>query len=345
MGPLLVAALEPFTKVYPNIKLRITFGTSEELLHLLESNGLDFLLSFQPEGINNDFDVEIAYQSGLPTKIVGYKCTIDKKRKVKIIWIHGFALWVKEFMKADIVVCISSWAKKQLMQVLPELKTTIVCHNLVNEGRILKLSSTEVVSNSKRGITLITVSRLSKEKGIARFINVLANVIREHRHLDITYFVVGDGPEKKSLQELIQHLKLENFVKLLGEKSNPYAYMKQADLYVCPSYSEGYSTTCVEASILGIPILTTDVPGAREIIQTAEAGMVVANNEQGLRSGLLTIIQDENRILLREWSKKLVHTAENFFCKARQKEVDDLYKEIELILLNKSDCSTKVSHK
>lgn len=46
MGPVLVSALEPFTKVYPNIRLRITFGTSEELLHLLENNGLDILLSF-----------------------------------------------------------------------------------------------------------------------------------------------------------------------------------------------------------------------------------------------------------------------------------------------------------
>lgn len=56
MGPLLISALEPFTKVYPNIKLRITFGTSEELLNLLENNGLDFLLSFQPEGVCNVFE-------------------------------------------------------------------------------------------------------------------------------------------------------------------------------------------------------------------------------------------------------------------------------------------------
>ena len=65
MVPLLVSALEPFTKVYPNIKLRITFGTSEELLNRLENNGLDFLLSFQPEGICNDFERMPLFQSRL----------------------------------------------------------------------------------------------------------------------------------------------------------------------------------------------------------------------------------------------------------------------------------------
>lgn len=65
MGPLLVSALEPFTKVYPHIKLRITFGTSEELLNLLESNELDFLLSFQPEGLCNGFERLLLFQSRL----------------------------------------------------------------------------------------------------------------------------------------------------------------------------------------------------------------------------------------------------------------------------------------
>lgn len=65
MGPMLVSALEPFTKVYPNIRLRITFGTSEELLHLLENNGLDFLLSFQPEGICRDLERIPLFQSRL----------------------------------------------------------------------------------------------------------------------------------------------------------------------------------------------------------------------------------------------------------------------------------------
>ena len=65
MGPVLVSALEPFTKVYPNIRLRITFGTSEELLHLLENNGLDILLSFQPEGICDGFERVPLFQSRL----------------------------------------------------------------------------------------------------------------------------------------------------------------------------------------------------------------------------------------------------------------------------------------
>ncbi len=303
--------------------------------------GLDRIVSLCPVRllrkcfkIPDDYDVEVAYQSGLPTKIVGSKLSTNNKKKVKVIWIHGFTLWMNEFMEADIVVCISDWAKQKLTQILPELKTTKVCHNLVNEEKILNLGFKSCdVALSKRGITLITVSRLSKEKGIARFLNILAEL--KNKNLSFTYLIVGDGPEKRNLQKLISHHKLENVVKLLGEKSNPYSYIKFADLYVCPSYSEGYSTVCVEASILGVPILTTDVPGAKEIIQTAEAGMVVPNNEQGLKTGLLTIIQDKE--LLNNWSKKLTITAKRFFRASRQKEVDCLFGEIKKELMPKKD--------
>lgn len=303
--------------------------------------GLTRLISLLPIGSLRKlfgvvgYDVEIAFQSGLPTQIVGCNKTSSIKT-VKVIWIHGFKLWASEFLNADIVVCISKWAKNHLQTLLPQINRVQICHNLIDEKRIKTLASkkhSKIEKIGKQGkIQLITVGRLSPEKGVLRFLSVLST-LKEEKGCDFCYWIVGDGPERALISKQIKELNLEDSVHMLGEQSNPYVYIKDSDLYVCPSYSEGYSTTCVEASILGVPVLTTDVPGAREIVEMAEAGMVVQNTERGLRDGLIKVIEEKK--MLETWSKKLQTTSHNFFSSSKECEVEELFQLIENLLQRK----------
>ena len=87
--------------------------------------------------------------------------------------------------------------------------------------------------------------------------------------------------------------------------------MAKADLYVCPSLSEAYSTSVAESVALGVPVLTTDCSGMREILNDGEYGYIVENSEEGLYRGLKLLLSDsqyrsnlQSKVILR--SKKLL---------------------------------------
>ena len=78
---------------------------------------------------------------------------------------------------------------------------------------------------------------------------------------------------------------------LLGHQQNPYKYVSKCDLYVCSSYSEGFSTAATEALIVGTPVCTTDVSGMKEMLGTNnEYGYIVDNDEKALYEGIKKFI-------------------------------------------------------
>lgn len=119
-----------------------------------------------------------------------------------------------------------------------------------------------------------TVADLSERKGIKYLIEAVARLSSEIlNHLQV--IIVGDGPEKECLQQRTRELRLQNVFKFVGYVSNPYIYMKEFDLFVLPSLSEGLPVTLVEAMYLKIPVLTTDAQGNREIIRNGLNGIMV----------------------------------------------------------------------
>lgn len=127
----------------------------------------------------------------------------------------------------------------------------------------------------KRGKFYIgTVADLSERKGIKYLIEAIAGLPAEIRNC-IQVILVGDGPEKENLQKRTRELGLNDVINFIGYAANPYVYMKNFDLFVLPSLSEGLPVTLVEAMYLKIPVLTTDAQGNREIVQKGLNGMMV----------------------------------------------------------------------
>ena len=108
----------------------------------------------------------------------------------------------------------------------------------------------------------MTVARLSYEKGIDKAINALY----ESKRSDIKYYVIGDGPEKKTLNDMIKKYHMEEQVLLLGEQQNPYRYMLNADYLFVPSLHEAAPMVFDEANIMGLPIISTNTTSASEMI-------------------------------------------------------------------------------
>ena len=119
-------------------------------------------------------------------------------------------------------------------------------------------------------------------------------------------------------------LGLDKDITFFGAQSNPYAYISRADVLVCASYSEGYSTVCAEAILLNVPVLTTHVGGASEIIEDARCGLMVGMEDLSLYEGMKDILDRPEQI--DQWKKILSTTKFEFSYEKRAKRIAEVLK-------------------
>ena len=113
-------------------------------------------------------------------------------------------------------------------------------------------------------------------------IAIKAASILKKRKINFAWYAIGGGRDEKKLKKLVEKYCLENQFVFLGRKKNPYPYMKHCDLYVQPSRHEGYVITLVEARALCLPILSSDIPSAREQIQDGINGYIAELSAEDL---------------------------------------------------------------
>ena len=138
---------------------------------------------------------------------------------------------------------------------------------------------------------MCSVGRLVKEKGYDRLLEVHNRLIKES--IEHTLWIIGDGVKKDELEKYIEENNLKDTVNLVGYQKNPYKYIKKSDIFVCSSRVEGLSSVLLEAAIIGKPIVTTDCPGAKEILgDDGQSALIVENSTEGLYLGMKTILED-----------------------------------------------------
>ncbi len=140
-------------------------------------------------------------------------------------------------------------------------------------------------------INLISVSRLSREKGIDRAIDALFN----SKRTDIRYYIVGDGPQKRFLMDKIKKYNMEEQIFLLGEDKNPYKYMLNADYLLVPSLHEAAPMVFDEAKIIGLRVISTNTTSAEEMIGDSN-GIVCENSLDGIEETLSNLGKEQNSI-------------------------------------------------
>ena len=265
------------------------------------------------------YDILVAYMHGAPVKVIS-GCT-DKHTK-KISWLHNgnpatgtfFKFWfseknaIKVYEKLDAVVGVSNSVSKAFSDYTKISENIITVYNTNDVKKIIDLSA-EKAEKDKSVIDIMSVGRISHEKGYLRFFEVCNKLKKEYREIKVT--VIGSGEEENELRTLVEKNNASDWFILTGFQCNPYKYLANADLFVCPSYVEGLSTAVTEAIILGIPSVSTDVSGAKEILgENNEYGIVVDNSEEGLFNGMKMMLSD---IQIREDYREKANKRAEFF--------------------------------
>ena len=112
-------------------------------------------------------------------------------------------------------------------------------------------------------------------------------------NLAFMWHIVGDGSERARVEMLITENGLKDHVILEGSKTNPYPYMKYADLFVHPSYIESQGLTVLEAMTLGVPCVVTKSRGPCEFIKDGVNGLLTEQSPESLTKKVLSILTDK----------------------------------------------------
>ena len=188
----------------------------------------------------------------------------------------------------DRIAACSDGCRRAFEQIMPQMKgkcTTVRNFHRYDEIRAL---AAEKAVYEEGGLHLISVARLTHEKGIERGIRAVAKA-REAGY-NVTLHLVGGGGMERQLRELTGQLGLENRVIFHGEQPNPYPYMAAADLFLLTSYHEAAPMVIDEAVCLGLPVLTVRTTSSHEMVTQRGAGWVCENDQEALNEALLDIL-------------------------------------------------------
>ncbi len=179
----------------------------------------------------------------------------------------------------------------QLVSVLPDIEHKIhIVNNFCNYGEVKQKAEEDSVIYDKTKINIVTVARISPEKGIDRAISAFHSLKKDG--YSFTYHVVGGGGNYDELCQYVKDNNLKEFVFLHGYDSNPYKYIKNADLFLLPSRNEAAGLVIDEARALGVPVLSTKTVAAEETLSQHDCGWVCENSDKGLYDGIKRLLDD-----------------------------------------------------
>ena len=207
--------------------------------------------------------------------------------KNNAIFVHGNLYHTKELEKeffnySKIVkfqkICFVSKAlKTKYLEIVPNTNQKLyVSNNFINEDRILKLSLEKEIKKDK--LTFVHIARqVEDEKHIYMLLEVLKKLNDDN--FDFQVYMIGDGKDHDNYIKKVDELGLNNKIKFLGSLDNPYPYLRSADALLLTSPLEGNPVVFLEAKVLNVPIITTDVSDSLEDINN-KYGLVSSNNKE-----------------------------------------------------------------
>jgi N-acetyl-alpha-D-glucosaminyl L-malate synthase BshA len=207
-------------------------------------------------------------------------------------------------LQSDAVTTPSSWLRRAAfenlslpegtrVEVVPNFVDTEEFHPGEDRPDLRRLFPTLSWDGPNRPAVLLHASNFRAVKRVGDAVLALAQVLRSR---PAALMLVGDGPERRAVEQLATSVGVAGHVAFLGEQLQMARLLAQADLFVLPSEQESFGLAALEALASGVPVVATNVGGLPEVVRHAETGWLVpVRDPNALASAVLKLLADEPR--------------------------------------------------
>ncbi len=274
----------------------------------LFSNELPVDMAIKHQRKLSGYDLAIAYHQEQRKKSVisGFVRVVDRcvEAKKKAAWLHFDSNTIDLdsqfnnpfYQKMDYVVCVSRSLMENFAKAYPALGDKMdYCYNFMLYDQMKEKSLQEQsVAYPADKFVCFSACRLTEEKALVRAISALAETLKAHR--EIVWYIAGDGPERANIEAAIQENALHEQVVLIGNQSNPYPYVRNADLVMNVSYHEAAPMIFFESKALGTPVFATCTSSARELLNDGTEDFICENSEEGICKLFSYLAQNKQKV-------------------------------------------------
>lgn len=185
-------------------------------------------------------------------------------------------------------ICVSRSVQNDLLSVLPQAANRCaIVENAIPLPQVSKSARRRRRAEIRAKYAIPedayvvgTVGRLQWQKSVSRLLRAFR--LFHNNHEDAFLLIVGDGPDRNLLEMLAHSLHIARRCLFVGHRENPWEFYDAMDVFVLASLWEGLPLTILEAWAAGIPVIATDAPGSRDIVEDGVAGLLAENSIQGI---------------------------------------------------------------
>lgn len=284
--------------------------------------------------IKEEYDVVVSYLEG-PTARILSGCNIEKTKLISWIHIeqHTKKLASKSFRsfrdaqacysRFDKIICVSETVKADFESIFRLNNECTVLYNTNESAKIIQSAEESIddIEFLNNCYNLISVAKIVHSKGYDRLMKIHKRLLESGINNHV--YILGIGEKADEYKEYLRKNKINDTFTFLGFRDNPYKYVKKADLYVCSSRREGFSTAVTESLIVGTPVVTTNCSGAYEQMGlNNEYGIVTENSEEALYEGIKLLL--DNPELLEHYKQKALERGKLFSTENTVKAVEEM---------------------
>jgi len=197
--------------------------------------------------------------------------------------------------QSDAVTAVSGWLEAETRRIFRTDRDIRVIHNFIDVDTFKPraLGERRARFASPGEAVLLHISNFRPVKNLRALVEVFRRVNERHPS---RLLLVGDGPERLSVLEMVRALGLQDRVQFLGNQEYVEDLLPIADVFLLPSLHESFGLTVLEAMAVGVPVVATNVGGTAEVVAEGETGYLRSPHDvDGMVEAVEMIVSDPDR--------------------------------------------------
>lgn len=264
-------------------------------------SGLWYKLIFSKFNKKETFDVAIAFRQCMPCYLFALNNVSAKK---KIGFIHGELKlmgepsWIKYMTRFDKIAYVSNAVREQFVAKYPQLrKNACTVYNMFDVEQIKTLAEDKCdLFFDEKKVNIVTVARIDNYFKQTNWIVDICDRLKKETDRSFHWYVVGDGPNYDETVSLSKEYGTDDVLTFVGNKKNPYSYIKQSDFTVLTSRSEAYPMVVIESFILKKPMVVARFGSITEMMDEGKHGYIADQSVDSLCEIIKKMISNDGSL-------------------------------------------------